>query len=163
MLRSLATRPAWRSFIAAERQTVFARFRSTTRQNPTPSPIAPTAKQPLRERHPAWTILRRAVAVYLVLHILFQFVIEFSFPYGISMLPTINSAGDCVFISKWYRRGRGIQVGDIVSYMNPVKEREGAVKRVIGLPGDFVLTGTPGHGQGKMIQVGKACYGTLDC
>lgn len=72
--------------------------------------------------------------------------------YGISMLPTLSSFGDWVIISKWYRRGRGIKVGDLVSFHHPVKEREHAVKRVVGLSGDLVLMNTPGKSD-YMIQV----------
>lgn len=68
------------------------------------------------------------------------------------MLPTLNSYGDWVLISKYYRRGRGIEVGDLVSYDHPVEEEVQGVKRVLGLEGDFVLRDTPGT-SGKMIQV----------
>jgi inner membrane protease subunit 1 len=69
------------------------------------------------------------------------------------MLPTFNSNGDWILISKYYRRGRGVQVGDIVSYAHPILEGEFAIKRVLGLPGDFVERDTPGVGKGQMIQV----------
>lgn len=69
------------------------------------------------------------------------------------MLPTLNASGTSVIISKWYRRGRGIQVGDIVSYKHPVQGDVTTIKRVIGMPGDFVLRDTPGKGDGTMIQV----------
>lgn len=70
------------------------------------------------------------------------------------MLPTIQSFGDYVLISKYYRRGRGVQVGDIVSFRHPVREGEFAMKRVIGMQGDFVLMNTPDRSD-AMIQVGK--------
>ncbi|KAF7189522.1 Mitochondrial inner membrane protease subunit 1 [Pseudocercospora fuligena] len=72
--------------------------------------------------------------------------------YGISMLPTLSSFGDWVIISKWYRRGRGIHAGDLVSFRHPVKEGEHAIKRVVGLSGDLVLMYTPGKSD-AMLQV----------
>ena len=68
------------------------------------------------------------------------------------MLPTINSDGDWVIISKYYRRGRGIEVGDLISFHHPVEQKVDSIKRVIGLEGDFVLRDTPGT-TGKMMQV----------
>lgn len=73
--------------------------------------------------------------------------------YGISMLPTLNSYGDVLVTSKRYRHGRGVVVGDVVSFRHPVKSEEAAVKRVIGMPGDFVLENTPGTANARMIQV----------
>ncbi|KAM3416470.1 hypothetical protein BST61_g8065 [Cercospora zeina] len=67
------------------------------------------------------------------------------------MLPTINFERNWVCISKYYRRGRGIRIGDLVSFAIPVKDAY-AIKRVVGLPGDFVLMNTPGKSD-VMIQV----------
>lgn len=69
------------------------------------------------------------------------------------MLPTLESSGTSVLISKFYRRGRGIEVGDMVSFTHPIEPEFRAIKRVIGMPGDFVLRDTPGKGDGMMIQV----------
>ncbi|KAK4539174.1 hypothetical protein LTR36_001174 [Oleoguttula mirabilis] len=69
------------------------------------------------------------------------------------MLPTIASAGDMLLISKYYRRGRQLGVGDVVSYKHPIRPGEYAVKRILGMPGDFVVVETPGKGVGRMIQV----------
>lgn len=73
------------------------------------------------------------------------------------MLPTIAVRGDWVWIDKAYRRGRGITVGDVVSMKHPLMPEEGAIKRVLGMPGDLVLRDTPGveGGRGMMIQVGE--------
>lgn len=82
---------------------------------------------------------------------------------GPSMLPTLSVIGDSVLISKRYRRGRGVKVGDVVEIRHPVPEypRHGAVKRVIGLGGDFVVRSSPPgwptsilkEGEERMIQV----------
>ena len=72
------------------------------------------------------------------------------------MLPTINSFGDAVLVSKYYRRGRGVKVGDIISYTHPIIPEMKALKRVVGMEGDFVLRDTPGTGldesEEKMLQ-----------
>lgn len=73
--------------------------------------------------------------------------------YGISMLPTINSTGDWLLMSKYYRRGRGVEVGDLVSFKHPMREDTRSVKRVVGMAGDFVLRDSPDT-SGVMIQVG---------
>jgi hypothetical protein len=47
-----------------------------------------------------------------------------------------------------------VGVGDLVSFRIPSQEGQMGVKRIIGMPGDYVLMGTPGErGQDKMIQV----------
>ncbi|KAG6995581.1 mitochondrial inner membrane protease subunit 1 [Physcia stellaris] len=95
---------------------------------------------------------------------LYHFITEYAFDIretaGPSMLPTISIAGDSVLISKHYRRGRGIAVGDMVSVRHPIMPAEGAIKRVLGLPGDFVASSgvqegaeEEGRGQRMMIQV----------
>lgn len=80
---------------------------------------------------------------------------------GASMLPTINVSGDWIIVSKLHARGgRGtgpgglaIRVGDLVSYAHPVDGPDvHVVKRVIGLPGDFVVV-DPADGSGDMLQV----------
>ena len=74
---------------------------------------------------------------------------------GPSMLPTFEVLGEWLLVSKLHRFGRGISVGDVVAYNIPINEEVG-VKRVLGLPGDYVLMDTPdggGGGGGSMIQV----------
>ncbi|CCX12055.1 peptidase S24/S26A/S26B/S26C [Pyronema domesticum] len=74
---------------------------------------------------------------------------------GASMLPTINVSGDWIVISKFHSRGRGIIVGDLVSYAHPIDGPDvNVVKRVIGLEGDFVVK-DPSDGSGDMLQVPK--------
>lgn len=68
------------------------------------------------------------------------------------MLPTFSVTGDFVLISSFYRQGKGITVGDIVSFDSVVEPGEKVIKRVIGLPGDYVLRDTPGEND-VMIQV----------
>lgn len=68
------------------------------------------------------------------------------------MLSTLNAEGDYVWINKLYRRGKGIVVGDLVTVKHPWYPEVRASKRVLGMPGDFVLRNTPGEGS-AMIQV----------
>ncbi|KAF2462097.1 peptidase S24/S26A/S26B/S26C [Lineolata rhizophorae] len=72
---------------------------------------------------------------------------------GISMMPTMDPTGTWVLISKHYRRGRDVKVGDVVDFLHPYVPNTGVVKRVVGMPGDFVLEGTPYKGDGTMVQV----------
>lgn len=88
-------------------------------------------------------------------HIFVSYFYDVTWTWGISMVPTLASDGDCVLISKYYHHGRGIKVGDIISFKHPLREDTRASKRVIGMPGDFVLRDTPGKGKGMMIQVGS--------
>lgn len=69
------------------------------------------------------------------------------------MLPTIEVMGDHVLISKQYRRGRGIEVGDVIGFNSVYEPGETVIKRVLGMPGDYVLRDTPGSASTAMIQV----------
>ena len=65
---------------------------------------------------------------------------------GISMVPTIPASwrgSPFVVYSTLHRRGRGIKVGDVVIYKHPAFAHENGLKRVIGMPGDFVAVVTP--------------------
>ncbi|KAM7201732.1 Peptidase S24/S26A/S26B/S26C [Naviculisporaceae sp. PSN 640] len=76
---------------------------------------------------------------------------------GPSMLPTFEVIGEWILISKLHRLGRNVEVGDLVVYDIPINDTLG-VKRVLGLPGDYVMTGTP-HcdrpptGMERMVQI----------
>ncbi|KAK2749475.1 hypothetical protein FQN57_006409 [Myotisia sp. PD_48] len=62
---------------------------------------------------------------------------------GPSMYPTIHVRGDSLLISKFYKYGRGVELGDIIIYKKPHDLHTDAAKRVIGLPGDYVLKDPP--------------------
>lgn len=85
-------------------------------------------------------------------HIINTYAFSIDTTWGISMLPLIAADGDVLVVSKWYRRGRGVQVGDLVSFRHPADERTQALKRVMGLEGDFVLRDAPHRSGGRMIQ-----------
>jgi inner membrane protease subunit 1 len=72
------------------------------------------------------------------------------------MLPTLAMQSDILLIDKSYRRGRGVQVGDIVAFASVVEPGERVMKRVVGLEGDFVMRNTPEKGSDVMLQVSFA-------
>lgn len=72
------------------------------------------------------------------------------------MVPTLSAKGDWIAINKWYRRGRDIQVGDLVDFVHPLIPGVGAVKRIVGMPGDFVVSnytpqGVEDHDRVKIV------------
>ncbi|CAK7265318.1 hypothetical protein SEPCBS119000_001451 [Sporothrix epigloea] len=72
---------------------------------------------------------------------------------GPSMLPTFSVAGDWLVVAKRFRGGRDVRVGDLVVYRIPVEPADEAVKRVMGMPGDYVLVNSPDGASDLMIQV----------
>ena len=63
-----------------------------------------------------------------------------------------------MLVSRRHRRGRNIGIGDVVNFYHPIKVGEGGIKRVIGMPGDFVLRDTPGKGDGLLLKVSRQTY-----
>lgn len=114
---------------------------------------------PLLARFPqAYEIFRGikiATGFLLAVHIFTDYFYDIRGTWGISMQPTLAASGDSVLVSKYYRHGRGVQVGDIISFKHPMRDDVRASKRVVGMPGDFVLRDTPEKGTGMMIQVPK--------
>jgi hypothetical protein len=102
-----------------------------------------------------WTTRTFVVALGagLVAHVFVDHFYAMTGTWGASMLPTLAASGTAVITSKYYRHGRAIKVGDLVSFRSPVDHGTTVIKRVIGMPGDFVLRDTPGQGEGIMIQV----------
>ncbi|EXJ55957.1 hypothetical protein A1O7_08888 [Cladophialophora yegresii CBS 114405] len=58
---------------------------------------------------------------------------------GPSMYPTIPSQRSYNILSRRHKHGRNIQVGDIIVYQSPMFQGRRACKRVIGMPGDYVV------------------------
>jgi inner membrane protease subunit 1 len=72
------------------------------------------------------------------------------------MMPTIPASWRShpwIVYSALHRRGRGIKVGDVITYKHPVFPREYGCKRVIGMPGDFVAVVTPPRRDGDVEAV----------
>ena len=94
-----------------------------------------------------------AVKGFFIAHFVTTYVGHVALTDGPSMLPTINVRGVSVCIDNSFSRGRGIKVGDVVDFHHPMVRGAGAIKRVMGMPGDFVVK-DGGEGKGKtMIQV----------
>ncbi|KAH8664164.1 mitochondrial inner membrane protease subunit [Xylariales sp. PMI_506] len=99
--------------------------------------------------------LRLTVATgkaFFLLHLFWTHGYSVGAGQGPSMIPTFLVTGEYVVVSKHHRRGRGIQVGDCVDYDIPVEPGSEGVKRVIGMPGDYVLLNSPGARNDDMLQ-----------
>src|SRR5436190_21875449 len=90
---------------------------------------------------------------FFLAHLIWEHFYAYSPLYGPSMLPTFEVIADAVIVDRWYRRGRGIKVGDIITFDSVVEPGEKVVKRVLGLEGDYVLAHTPERGSDTMLQV----------
>jgi len=99
----------------------------------------------------------RAVQAGFALHLFYQYGYSVEDTLGPSMLPTLEFYGGYVMISRSYRRGKNVKVGDLVSFYSVVEPRELVIKRVVGLEGDYVLRDTPEKND-IMIQVNIRCF-----
>ncbi len=120
-------------------------------------PLLQRLSQPLKflERRYAGHPLRlftACVKTALLVHVFSEYAFTVAPTQGASMLPTFEVLGDWVLISKAYRRGKGLQAGDVVSFDSVVEPGEKVIKRVLGFEGDYVLRDTPGLSD-TMIQV----------
>lgn len=102
--------------------------------------------------HP-WRICLHAFQTLAFGHYLFNYQYSFGWGYGPSMLPTFLVDGDIIIFDRHHRRGRDVRVGDCVAYHIPVSPDEDGVKRVIGMPGDYILMNSPGASSDRMLQV----------
>lgn len=103
--------------------------------------------------HPFNTFVH-AAKVLAAAHYFWSHAYDWGRVSGPSMLPGWSVWGEGAIISHFYRRGRNIQLGDLVRFKIPIND-EYAIKRVLGLPGDYVMADTPDSGSDAMIQVGK--------
>ncbi|KAI1312965.1 LexA/Signal peptidase [Xylaria venustula] len=124
--------------------------------------------------HP-FRVLFATTQTFLLAHVVWAHGVSIGPGWGPSMLPTFFVTNEWFVTDKRYRRGRGVEVGDCVVYAIPVDPGEEGVKRVMGMPGDYVLLNSPpssanggglsvdragrGVGSENMIQVPKGhCY-----
>ncbi|KAK4669684.1 uncharacterized protein QC763_205125 [Podospora pseudopauciseta] len=77
-------------------------------------------------------------------HLIWNNLLSLAPAQGPSMLATYPITGTWHLTSRLSRLGRNLSVGDIVTFTLPDRPSAIGVKRVIGLPGDYVLIGTPG-------------------
>ncbi|KAI0194637.1 LexA/Signal peptidase [Astrocystis sublimbata] len=125
--------------------------------------------------HPLRLLLATA-QTFALTHVIWAYGVSIGFGWGPSMLPTFLATNEWFVTDKRYRRGRGVAVGDCVVYSIPVDPGEEGLKRVMGMPGDYVLMNSPpaatgagdddsvdragrGVGSENMIQVPRGhCY-----
>lgn len=98
-----------------------------------------------------------AAGIFCACSLVWENVITIQLSEGPSMYPTFNPRGDYLLISRVHKRGRGIEVGDVVRFYHPTFLGVNGAKRVLGMPGDFVCKDPPfstsvGETQ-EMIQV----------
>ena len=62
---------------------------------------------------------------------------------GASMYPTLPVQVSQEFVNLRYKNGRCIRVGDLISFQSPLFPGSLSGKRVIGMPGDFVVVDEP--------------------
>ncbi|KAJ2895869.1 LexA/Signal peptidase [Zalerion maritima] len=106
---------------------------SSPPQNPSPPPSQ--HRSPIR-------LLISTLKLLAFLHLTSTYLIHPGALEGPSMLPTLPVQGSSVVILSLHRLGWGIKVGDLVCFKNPVRDDD-AVKRVVGLEGDYVVWDTP--------------------
>jgi inner membrane protease subunit 1 len=106
-------------------------------------------------QHP-FRITAGCLKIVCAWHLFVNHVFAVSSCAGPSMLPTFSVTGDWLAINfrKARNRHNDLRVGDLVMYTSPIFAEGRAVKRLVGMPGDYVSLGTPGEkGEELMIQV----------
>lgn len=123
------------------------------KQPPPPPPPPP----PSWLGHP-FRVLANTLKLVALAHLVWEYGVSVAPASGPSMLPTFEVLGEWLVISKPHRFGRGVSIGDVVAYSIPINDEVG-VKRVLGLPGDYVLmdgSGAAGGGGGLERETGAA-------
>lgn len=88
-------------------------------------------------------------------HLIQSHGLQLSATVGPSMVPTFSVDGDWIAADMTHARNRkgALRIGDLVLYRIPLDDGNG-IKRLVGMPGDYVSVGTPGErGAERMIQV----------
>ncbi|KAI3323281.1 LexA/Signal peptidase [Xylariaceae sp. AK1471] len=92
--------------------------------------------------HP-FRLLLATAQTFALTHVVWAYGVSIGFGWGPSMMPTFLATNEWFVTDKRYRRGRGVHVGDCVVYAIPVEPGEEGLKRVMGMPGDYVLLNSP--------------------
>ncbi|CAI6332306.1 unnamed protein product [Periconia digitata] len=126
-------------------------------RTPIPSLFSRLRTATSQPHRPDSTTLHRSVkhviAGGIFTHIFISYIGGVSFTHGISMVPTIPYSGQpapFIIYSNLHRRGRNIQVGDMVIFKHPTRSGQTALKRVIGLPGDYVSVVSGARDEGDL-------------
>ncbi|KAK2773727.1 hypothetical protein FQN53_003964 [Emmonsiellopsis sp. PD_33] len=92
-----------------------------------------------------WTlpVLVGATTVLAGRKLFYEHCFSIETSYGPSMYPTIPFSKSWLIVSKFHKHGKNVQVGDIVVARNPRVLHQQVAKRVLGMPGDYVLKETP--------------------
>lgn len=129
------------------------------------SPLERLTRHALRNSTPAGfaRLTLTSLGIFTTLALFWDHMYTIQLSEGPSMYPTFNPRGDYMLISRRYRYGRGVKVGDVVRFYHPSFVGVHGAKRVLGLPGDFVcrdpalgkgVGGARGPGgEGEMVQV----------
>jgi mitochondrial inner membrane protease subunit 1 len=107
--------------------------------------ILPSLSPFLARLRPSRRTLLLFLSGYASMALIRSYLISYSDNAGVSMLPTIAANGTYSLSSLLYGGGRGIKIGDIVQVKSPVQGGQIVGKRVVGLPGDYVLRGRDGE------------------
>ncbi|KAK0742274.1 peptidase S24/S26A/S26B/S26C, partial [Apiosordaria backusii] len=90
-------------------------------------------------------LLLTSLKLLALFHLLWEYLLSLAPAQGPSMLATYPVTGTWLLTSRLHRLGRSLSVGDTVTFTIPERPNSIGIKRVIGLPGDYVLIGTPGE------------------
>ncbi|RMZ84753.1 hypothetical protein DV737_g1012, partial [Chaetothyriales sp. CBS 132003] len=100
---------------------------------------------PLATSRPSWTYIGLSTVSLLCTTALFRtYAYDYSFGSGESMLMTLPDQGVVNVYSRFYRHGKGLKVGDLVCARSPTFPNSYVGKRVLGLPGDYVVADANG-------------------
>ncbi|KAI8070423.1 mitochondrial inner membrane peptidase complex catalytic subunit [Gongronella butleri] len=87
-------------------------------------------------------------------HMFNQYVAEFTFCIGPSMLPSFNMSGDIVLVDHISPRFKPLAPGDVIVCWSPAIPGRAVLKRIIGMPGDHICK-DPTIDEPKYIDVPK--------
>jgi inner membrane protease subunit 1 len=79
------------------------------------------------------------ISAYCAMQLIQQHLVGTQFTHGPSMYPTFPSEQSLSIVSRWHRRGRGVKIGDIIEAENPMFMNQPVGKRIVGMPGDYVI------------------------
>lgn len=74
-------------------------------------------------------------------HVFAHYFYSYDVGWGLSMMPTMGMEASHLLVSKRHRLGRGVEPGDIIVLRHLASPGSRIIKRVVGMPGDYVLVG----------------------